>query len=68
MASWNFNKLPKETFNDVLEAFRVSDIDILVKYHNDYKLSSNNYCCSPDEAIMNWYGWAIEKGLIYEIK
>jgi len=67
MESWNFNKLPKEKFNEAIKAFNEVDIDILVKLHNDYKLSSYNYCCSPDDDMITWFGYAIEKNLIYEI-
>lgn len=64
--SWDFSKLPKSEYNNAIHYFKSNDIDLLVKLHNDYKLSSNDYCCSPDEAMINWWGHAIKTKIIYE--
>jgi len=60
-ASWKFSNLPESAYKEAVKAYKASDIDALVSLHNKYNLSKNNYCCSVDEAMLNWWKHGIEK-------
>lgn len=64
---WRFNRLPKEEYNNVIEAIRLNDMLTLIKIHDKYNLSNNNYCCGSDDRVINWFKHAINKNIIYEI-
>jgi hypothetical protein len=57
---WDFSKLPEHEYERAIDAYNEGKIIVLITLHNDYKLSKNNYCCSPDEAMLIWFKYGIE--------
>lgn len=63
--SWDFSKIPDEVINTVIELIDSNDAGMLMKIHNDYRLSYELYCCShQNEFIIKWFKYGIETGQI----
>lgn len=60
---WNFDLLPKSEHAKVIDLYKRRQWGDLMAIHNRYQLSPHYYCCK-DEPIRNWFGMAIETGLI----
>lgn len=70
MASWDFSKLPLDQHQRTIEAFNNANVAELIIIHDLYQLSPHAYCCGRDakKSVYDWFGWAIENGLVYEQK
>ena len=60
---WDFTKLPDDKKQEAKELFAAQKWGLLMKMHNDYGLSENNYCCD-EQPIIKWFKWAIQNGKI----
>lgn len=60
---WDFNKLPENEQQNVIDLFNRRDWGALMELHNRHELSPEHYCCD-ERPIRRWFAWAIEKGLI----
>lgn len=65
--NWKFENLPREEFNNVLDLIEKENAAALLRIHNRYKLSGNDYCCHFEKAVLGWYRWAVRKKLIYKV-
>lgn len=63
MYEWDFTKLPDHEHQRVLDAYAANQVGVLMAIHNDYRLSPEHYCCEG-KAVLRWFKWAIEKGII----
>ena len=61
---WDFTKLPESEHEAVLSAYAVNDWETLLDIHNRYKLKGELICCNPQPQLANWFGYAIEQGII----
>ena len=53
---WDFSRFPKDQREKALSHLRKGDVGELVKLHNDYDLSENNYCCGEiGEVVTAWW-------------
>ncbi len=70
--SWDFSKLPRSEYKEVIKLHRVSDIKGLLKIHDKYRLSNYSYsesdllkCCSATHVgVMQYFGKEINDGRI----
>jgi hypothetical protein len=60
---WDFDKLTDEQKKQARALFLEKRWGALMKLHNDWKLSPNQYCCS-EAPIVRWFTWAFENGKI----
>jgi len=60
---WKWNKLNKQTKEQIKTFYENSDFKAIIKIHNKYKLSDYNYCCDV-EGIKLHVAKAIELNLI----
>lgn len=63
IAMWDFSKLPKTEFDNVIFAVQCNDVKTLVQIHNQYNLSPYNYCCELS-GLVRWFNHAIQTGII----
>lgn len=65
--NWNFEKLPKEKHNEVLNLIEQGRGAQLMIIHNEYELSRELYCCSVQEKyVLNWFIYGRDTGQIKE--
>lgn len=65
---WDWSKLPENKYNHAIELFENQSISKMIQLHDVFKLSINEYCCGPiDAIIMRQYRHAIQNNLIYRI-
>ena len=62
---WDFKKLPQSEFARVKQLLQQGDERELLKLHNQYQLSENNYCCNLN-GLMQWFRGALSEGLLNE--
>jgi hypothetical protein len=60
---WDFSKLPDDKKQEARELFAAQKWGLLMKMHNNYGLSENQYCCD-EQPIIKWFKWAIDNGKI----
>jgi hypothetical protein len=60
---WDFSKLPDDKKQEARELYADQKWGLLMKMHNDYGLSENQYCCD-EKPIIKWFKWAIDNGKI----
>ncbi len=65
---WNFQNLPKDKYNEAIEAVENYNFKKLLLLHNKYKLSPYSYCCGSDNILYRFFKNAIEKNIIWKIK
>ena len=56
---WDFSKLPDDKKEEAKELFAAQKWGPLMKMHNNFNLSENNYCCD-ETPIIKWFKWAID--------
>ena len=61
MLEWNWSKLPETEYQRVRELYENRDWAALLEVHNQYQLSPYEYSCCYIEAMINYFGQAIEK-------
>lgn len=68
MIEWNWNKLPKEAYPKVIEYIEQQKFNSLLKIHDDYNLSLNQFCCGEmvRRDMYNSFLWRHMKGLFNE--
>lgn len=59
---WDFSKLPVNRHGDAVRHTKNLDAAALLALHDEYKLSTFNYCCT--DGVIEYFEWAIEKGLV----
>lgn len=64
---WDFTKLPREKFNEVVELVESKQWGKLMAIHNEFGLSETFFCCDakPSE---RWFTWAVENKIIQKIE
>lgn len=60
---WDFDKLTEEQKRQARALFLEKRWGALMKLHNHWKLSPNQYCCN-ETPIIRWFTWAYENGKI----
>ena len=60
---WNFDKLTTEQKKQARALYLSQRWGALMKLHNDWKLSNNQYCCN-EAPIIKWFTWAFENDKI----
>lgn len=60
---WDFTKLPKAEFNNVIELVESKKWGALMDIHNRFGLSETFFCCDSKPAE-RWFVWAIENNII----
>lgn len=60
---WDFTKLPREKFDEVVELVESKQWGKLMAIHNEFALSNTFFCCDskPSE---RWFTWAVENKVI----
>lgn len=59
MAEWNYSKLPESEYDNVQRLLEERNGKELMKIHNKYKMSANDYCCS-EETIISHFNYLIK--------
>jgi hypothetical protein len=60
---WDFDKLTTEQKKQARVLYLEQRWGALMKLHNEWKLSPNQYCCS-EAPIIKWFKWAYENDKI----
>lgn len=62
---WDFKLVPKDQVENIKQLVIDGDAIELIKIHNKYMLSTNQYCCGGGkQAVITWFTYAIENNLI----
>ena len=66
IGDWDFERLPKEKHNEVIEYVEMHQIGMLVAIHDEFRLSGfTAYCCHGNGAyVYQFYVLAIEREYI----
>ena len=62
--NWQYSKLPKNLHQEAITAYEEDNIKVMMKLHNDYKLSPVTYCCGCDDIMRKFWKIGIEQKLI----
>lgn len=49
---WKFDNLPRDKWDEMRQAFLAGDRAKMIRLHNEYNLSTYDYCCGKN--IRNW--------------
>ena len=60
---WDFTKLPREEYNNVVELVALKQWGKLMDIHNKYQLTPTFFCCDEKPA-QRWFTWAVEQKII----